>query len=147
MCYSVNELTDISILRYCTKLRELFLRQNQISDLNQVCYLRNLSDLSILSLIENPCTTSEHYRFTVIRELPNLQTLDNTPISSDERNDALKKGLVLRLPDSETNSDNEDDNDNDNDEVESDYENYNGNGNYTSSPEGHASKQVIFMIG
>ena len=48
-------------------------------------YLKHLPQLRVLWLSENPCTDVEHYRFTVIRNLPGLVKLDN-------------KGLYITIP-------------------------------------------------
>lgn len=53
--YSINKIRSLADFQYCPRLEELYVRQNDIRDLNQVCYLQNLSKLTNLWLGENPC--------------------------------------------------------------------------------------------
>lgn len=43
----------------CKRLEELYIRQNDIRDLNQVVYLQSLPNLKNLWLGENPCANTE----------------------------------------------------------------------------------------
>ena len=53
------------------------MRTNQIKDLGDVHYLKNLRRLRSLWLSENPCASGDNYRATVLKALPNLNKLDN----------------------------------------------------------------------
>lgn len=63
----------------CQNLSELYLRKNSIPSLNELFHLKNLPRLRVLWLSENPCCGPDphRYRMTVLRNLPNLQKLDN----------------------------------------------------------------------
>ena len=74
---SINSIESLSDFAECSKLEELYLRKNEIKDINQVMYLTQLECLKKLSLEDNPCTQSENYRLTVVKALPNLEYLDN----------------------------------------------------------------------
>ncbi|GLV36503.1 uncharacterized protein CBL_08000 [Carabus blaptoides fortunei] len=95
---SINKINGLSDFEHCRKLEELYVRQNEIRELNQVCYLQNLTNLKHLWLGENPCATGDGYRAAVIRALPQLQKLDNVLIQPDELSESLKKGRVLQHP-------------------------------------------------
>jgi hypothetical protein len=69
-------------------LRELYLRKNQISDPQQLYFLRNLTQLSVLWLQENPISSLPNYRRIVLKILPQLQTLDDVQVTHEERQEA-----------------------------------------------------------
>jgi len=54
--------------------------------------LQDLGRLRHLWLAENPCAEQANYRQTVICSLPQLEKLDNTPITAQERAEALRFG-------------------------------------------------------
>lgn len=56
---SVNNINTLNDFQYCLNLRDLFVRKNNIKDLNEVCYLQNLLNLRNLWLDENPCAEQE----------------------------------------------------------------------------------------
>ena len=88
---SVNSITTLKDLAYCTQLRELYLRKNKITELSEILYLVNLPHLKILWLSENPCCATPNYREYILSKLPNLQKLDNTDITQEEREVAMKR--------------------------------------------------------
>jgi len=55
LCCSVNKISTLSPFEDCNKLQELYLRKNNISDINEIAYLQNLPALRYLWLEENPC--------------------------------------------------------------------------------------------
>lgn len=63
----------------CQQLSELYLRRNRIASLSELSHLKGLPRLRVLWLAENPCCGADPhlYRMTVLRNLPNLQKLDN----------------------------------------------------------------------
>ena len=78
---SVNEISTLHDFQYCTNLKELYIRNNKIADLDEIYYLKNLRNLKILWLADNKCSRDpceSQYRLTVIRNLPHLQKLDNS---------------------------------------------------------------------
>ena len=58
---SVNHINTLADFQYCLSLQELFVRNNNIEDLNEVCYLQALPNLRNLWLGENPCAEKEGY--------------------------------------------------------------------------------------
>ena len=52
--YSVNCITTLADIQNCKNLQELYIRKNKIPDLNEVCWLRDLTKLKNLWLEENP---------------------------------------------------------------------------------------------
>nr|XP_024215274.1 uncharacterized protein F09G8.5 isoform X2 [Halyomorpha halys] len=112
---SVNNIDSLEVFQFCTKLQDLFIRKNNIQDLNQVCYLQGLQELKCLWLEDNPCCLNigEQYRLAVIRALPQLKKLDNTPVETSEMEMAQRVGKPLTHPDVlqeyYSNSDDEDD--------------------------------------
>ena len=58
------------------RLRELYLRKNNIEDISEIGCLKNLPKLRVLWLSDNPFANVEHYRMTVLKNLPKLTKLD-----------------------------------------------------------------------
>jgi hypothetical protein len=86
---SANDISDLAPLASCVRVRELFLRKNDIVDLFQVLHLRNLKELVALTLSENPISQHDCYRNYVIASLPQLDKLDDVQITDDERERAF----------------------------------------------------------
>ncbi|XP_059473641.1 cilia- and flagella-associated protein 410 isoform X7 [Neocloeon triangulifer] len=101
LALSVNNISSLADFRCCSKLRELYMRKNSISELNEVCYLQDCANLQNLTLTENPCTNFEGYRLAVIRALPRLQKLDDVEVTDEERRNALRQGVDLVHPEDE----------------------------------------------
>lgn len=74
---SINSIETLEYFSACTNLQELYLRKNEIKDLNEILYLSQLQFLKKLSLEDNPCNKVDNYRMTVLKTLPNLEFLDN----------------------------------------------------------------------
>ncbi|CAM1299350.1 C21orf2 (predicted), partial [Pycnogonum litorale] len=98
---SVNKITSLADFAHCPKLQELYIRKNEIQDLNHICHLKNLVHLKSLWLADNPCSAADNYRLTVLRTLPNLQKLDNQAVKPEEIHDAMLYGNVLDQPGSQ----------------------------------------------
>lgn len=94
---SVNKIDTLHSFRNLSKLRELYLRKNEVKDLSDVCYLKNLKELRVLWLSSNPCADEKDYRLKVISVLPQLQTLDDSDVDPSERNDAKSKNFSALL--------------------------------------------------
>eukprot|EP00667_Euglena_gracilis_P019542 EG_transcript_20962 len=82
---SVNKISSLKDFAACLKLQELYLRKNEVEDLNEVRYLKKLRSLKILWLCDNPCADTPSYRLFVIWHLPQLEKLDNVDVSPQER--------------------------------------------------------------
>ena len=87
-------------IQHCKNLQELYIRKNAIPDISEICYLRDLPRLKNLWLEENPCAEGDAdlYRMTVIKNIPQLQKLDNVAVTSEEMADAMRRGLDLDHP-------------------------------------------------
>ncbi|XP_071442817.1 uncharacterized protein [Hetaerina americana] len=96
--FSVNKINRLSDFQYCRNLQELYVRKNEIRDLNEVCYLQDLPNLKCLWLADNPCADISLYRPTVLKALPRLQKLDNIAVEPEEVQDAMRRGLDLYHP-------------------------------------------------
>ena len=119
---SVNKIRTLAPFANLQNLRELYLRRNLIANLNEIKYLTNCENLTVLWLSENPICDNPNYRAVIICILPQLQKLDDIPITDEEREKAEKK-LSGNL---------EEDDDEGNDEEEKDkngYSNQNQNQN------------------
>ncbi|EDQ89654.1 uncharacterized protein MONBRDRAFT_25224 [Monosiga brevicollis MX1] len=92
---SVNAIQSLRPLQSCTQLQELYLRKNQIADLREILYLKDLPQLTVLWMSDNPVAEQEDYRATVIKYLPHLTKLDNLDITPTEREEANKTGREL----------------------------------------------------
>eukprot|EP00466_Bigelowiella_natans_P011763 jgi/Bigna1/79406/fgenesh1_pg.62_\ len=73
---SVNRIDSLEAFSNCKRLRELYLRQNNIQHLDEIKYLEGLP-LEVLWLTGNPCAENPDYRRFIISRLPNLKKLDN----------------------------------------------------------------------
>ncbi|XP_063284881.1 cilia- and flagella-associated protein 410 isoform X2 [Pelobates fuscus] len=102
MTLSVNSIFTLEPLSHCQNLTELYLRKNNISNLCELYYLKQLPRLKILWLSENPCcgTDPHKYRMTVIRNLPNLQKLDNQ-VTEEEVAQSMTEGENITTTPSE----------------------------------------------
>lgn len=81
---SLNKINTLEDFAYCQSLSELYLRKNEISDLNEIHYLSNLPNLHVLWLSENPVSAHPQYRQFVLKILPNLTKLDEVEVSQEE---------------------------------------------------------------
>ncbi|VDL77549.1 unnamed protein product [Nippostrongylus brasiliensis] len=78
----VNRVETLQSLRNCTRLVELYVRKNNIQSLTELEYLKDLRNLRVLWIDDNPCTRSGDYRARVLRILPQLTKLDDKLPSS-----------------------------------------------------------------
>ena len=88
---SANNISSLKVFQNCSKLRELFLRKNQISSLSEINYLQNLKNLRTLWLTDNPVTKESDYRMFVIATLPQITKLDEVDVTPDEQIQAKSK--------------------------------------------------------
>jgi hypothetical protein len=93
---SVNSIDQLDALGEAYNLRELYLRKNCITDLNQALHLAKLPYLASLSMSENPVSSDPHYRPFLIAALPNLVKLDEQEITQWEREEAERVFPSLR---------------------------------------------------
>ncbi|KAI8920109.1 hypothetical protein DFJ77DRAFT_227397 [Powellomyces hirtus] len=82
---AINSLSSLRPFQNLNKLTELYLRRNDIRNPQELHYLRNLSNLRVLWLNENPIATIPEYRLTIIKMLPNLRKLDDKDVTAGER--------------------------------------------------------------
>lgn len=66
-------------------LTTLVLNNNRIANLSEIDNLAGLKKLEVLSLMENPVTEKEHYRFYVIHKIPSLKLLDFKKVKKTEK--------------------------------------------------------------
>ena len=78
-------ITSLEQFSFCPNLRELLLRQNLISDFQEIEHLSGLNFLTRLWLSDNPICNVSGYRKRVISMLPQLKVLDEIPITNEER--------------------------------------------------------------
>nr|XP_012634515.1 protein C21orf2 isoform X2 [Microcebus murinus] len=97
---SVNSVSSLEPMSRCQRLSELYLRRNCIHSLAELFYLKDLPRLRVLWLAENPCcgANPHRYRMTVLRNLPNLQKLDNQAVTEEELSRALLEGEEITAP-------------------------------------------------
>ena len=88
---SLNKIKTLRPFAHLANLRELYLRRNLISNLNEIKYLTDCQNLSVLWLSENPICKNPNYRAIVICVLPQLQKLDDIAITDKERDIAERK--------------------------------------------------------
>ena len=73
---SVNGIRSLRSFGQCHRLRELYLRKNDVKNLADIQHLAGIKCLKILWLSDNPCAETHEYRATVIQHLPNLEKLE-----------------------------------------------------------------------
>ncbi|XP_037014056.2 cilia- and flagella-associated protein 410 [Artibeus jamaicensis] len=97
---SVNSVSTLEPVSQCQQLSELYLRRNRIASLTELSYLKGLPRLRVLWLAENPCCGADPhlYRMTVLRNLPNLQKLDNQAVTEEELSRAVMEGEEVTAP-------------------------------------------------
>eukprot|EP01028_Stygiella_incarcerata_P011732 TRINITY_DN678_c4_g1_i1.p1 TRINITY_DN678_c4_g1~~TRINITY_DN678_c4_g1_i1.p1 ORF type:complete len:344 (-),score=83.05 TRINITY_DN678_c4_g1_i1:595-1626(-) len=83
---AVNFISSLKPFSGLSHLRDLSLRQNLVKGLDQqVKYLSQMTSLRRLWLADNPIAKEDGYRERVILSMPDLEVLDDVPITSDER--------------------------------------------------------------
>lgn len=97
LAFSVNQISTLAPFEDCVNLKELYLRKNNIQDINDIYYLQNLPKLTFLWLDENPCveTAGPNYRPFVLRVLPHLKKLDNVEVTPEEVQEAMRNPVQL----------------------------------------------------
>lgn len=90
---SVNNISSLEPFSKCYKLKELYLRKNQISSFTEIKHLTKLKALKILWLQENPICEFPSYRSKIIEMLPQLAKLDNIAICPFSNNDSQNKTI------------------------------------------------------
>ena len=86
---SINKIKTLKDFANLKLLRELYIRKNMVSDLNDIFYLKKCNNLRTLWLNENPLAENKNYRAFVIKNLQQIVKLDDVPISVEERNFAF----------------------------------------------------------
>lgn len=74
---AVNKIESLKDIMNCRNLTELYMRKNRIRNLYEIKYLKNLRQLKILSLAENPMCVHPSYRLFTINQVPSLEKLDD----------------------------------------------------------------------
>ncbi|XP_055614619.1 ras guanine nucleotide exchange factor P-like isoform X2 [Uranotaenia lowii] len=96
LAFSVNRISTLADFENCLNLQELYLRKNNISDIDELVFLQNLPKLKYLWLEENPLVDNAGpgYRQIVLRALPNLKKLDNVDVTPEEVSEAMRAPAV-----------------------------------------------------
>lgn len=81
---SLNKIRKLVGLVNLLSLRSLNMAKNCIKNVREIDYLENLMYLSHLDFSYNPIQERRYYRTQVIYKLLMLQTLDGTPLTSEE---------------------------------------------------------------
>jgi U2 small nuclear ribonucleoprotein A' len=68
-----------------SSLSTLVLTNNRIASLTEIDNLASLTQLELLSLMDNPLTSHVHYRLYVIHKIPSLKCLDYQKVTREER--------------------------------------------------------------
>ena len=88
---SVNKIRTLKPFANLQNLKELYLRKNMISNLNEIKHLTECENLTKLWLKENPICDNPNYRDVIICVLPQVQNLDDIESTDAEREKAEKK--------------------------------------------------------
>lgn len=100
LAFSVNRISTLTDFENCINLQELYLRKNNLTDIDELMYLQNLPKLKNLWLEENPLVDSAgpNYRQIVLRALPNLKKLDNVDVTPEEVSEAMRAQVAPAQP-------------------------------------------------
>ncbi|XP_065075333.1 uncharacterized protein F09G8.5 isoform X4 [Ochlerotatus camptorhynchus] len=107
LAFSVNRISTLADFENCLNLQELYLRRNNITDIDELVFLQNLPKLKHLWLEENPVVASAGptYRQIVLRALPNLKKLDNVDVTPEEVSEAMRAPVAQHQPKHEVHED------------------------------------------
>jgi len=108
-----NQLQSVQEFPPIPTLQTLWVNNNQVSDLKGFmdCVVKSFPNLTYLSMLKNPACPNyftgkdfddyKRYRYYVLYRLPKLKFLDSSPVSNDEKKQALKVGsyAVIAKPD------------------------------------------------
>ena len=100
---SANKISSLKPFEKLDNLKELYIRNNNISNIDEIDYLKDKANLKSLWMSENPVSKNEkEFRKAIIEKLPNLTTLDNTPIPEikkdiDKKNDINDKDKTIEF--------------------------------------------------
>uniref|UniRef100_A0A8D8BBM1 Protein C21orf2 homolog n=1 Tax=Culex pipiens TaxID=7175 RepID=A0A8D8BBM1_CULPI len=100
LAFSVNRISTLADFENCINLQELYLRKNNLTEIDELMYLQNLPKLKNLWLEENPLVDSAgpNYRQIVLRALPNLKKLDNVDVTPEEVSEAMRAQVAPAQP-------------------------------------------------
>lgn len=100
LAFSVNRISTLADFENCLNLQELYLRKNNLTDIDELMYLQNLPKLKNLWLEENPLVDNAgpNYRQIVLRALPNLKKLDNVDVTPEEVSEAMRAQVAPPQP-------------------------------------------------
>lgn len=95
---SFNEIKKIGdeIVKFLN-LKIVYLHGNNISDINDVMKLKKLQNLKSLTLHGNPIENLPYYRGYVVHILPQLTTLDFSPVLVAEKKRAPPAGFYKKI--------------------------------------------------
>eukprot|EP00744_Colponema_vietnamica_P025617 GILI01037725.1.p1 GENE.GILI01037725.1~~GILI01037725.1.p1 ORF type:complete len:246 (+),score=37.17 GILI01037725.1:50-787(+) len=97
LALSVNHVSSLAEVATCKKMRELYLRKNDVADLRQLTYLSQMPRLTTLWLNDNPVARDPNYRLYCIKYAPSLTLLDTVEVTAAEKADAAKLAALEGL--------------------------------------------------
>ena len=91
---SANKISSLKPFEKLDNLKELYIRNNNISNIDEIDYLKDNANLKSLWMSDNPVSKNEkEFKKAIIEKLPNLTTLDNTPIPEIKKDIDKKKDI------------------------------------------------------
>lgn len=81
---SVNKISSLRDFANCPRLTELYLRKNEIADIDELAYLRHMPSLKVLWLSDNPVADQPGYHDAVREYAPQLTKLDNVELAPSQ---------------------------------------------------------------
>jgi Leucine-rich repeat (LRR) protein len=91
-----NGITSLEYLSPLVQLLELYIGENQITDIKEIRFLSNLEKLIVVDLWGNPICKDFDYRLFVIYHIKDVKVLDGISISQSEYEEA-KEAFTGRL--------------------------------------------------
>lgn len=77
-----------NLVKSAPALNTLVLTQNHVAELADLEVLRGFKKLTFLSLVDNPVTSKEHYRYWILYLAPQIRFLDFQKVKDSERSKA-----------------------------------------------------------
>ena len=117
-----NDLESEQEFPLIPSLNTLCVNDNDISDIEHFLDVINKSfpNLTYLSMLKNPACPNyfigkdqedyQRYRYYVLHKLKNLKFLDSTPVSEEERKEAMRVGAFMKVARPQSNQEEKEEN-------------------------------------
>jgi hypothetical protein len=99
-----NNVSDLTPLSMHENIQVLDLEGNALDEVEQLVQLGTCTALATLSLADNPVAQIDSYRRVVLKNVPQLEQLDDEPFNNNERQEVLDEDAYEELVETYTNN-------------------------------------------